>query len=51
MSSVEEICQKSAGLSIDFLEAGLDVQRTGVMLRLWGQVGGGHQMRVFLKLT
>jgi hypothetical protein len=24
-SSVEEICQKSAGLSIDFLEAGLDV--------------------------
>jgi hypothetical protein len=29
MTSVEEICQKSAGLSFDFLEAGLDIQKEG----------------------
>ena len=36
MSSVEEICQKSAGLSIDFLEAGLDVQKDGGNVEIVG---------------
>jgi hypothetical protein len=36
MTSVEEICQKSAGLSIDFLEAGLDIQKEGVIVEIVG---------------
>ena len=36
MSSVEDICQKSAGIAMDFLEAGLDVQKEGGIIEIVG---------------
>jgi hypothetical protein len=44
---VEEICHKAAGLAIDFLEAGLDVQEFGGS----AEIGGGRLRLVFSKLT
>ena len=36
MSSVKDICQKSAGIAMDFLEAGLAVQKEGGIIEIIG---------------
>ena len=36
MSSVKDICQKSAGIAMDFLEAGLAVQKEGGIIEIMG---------------